>query len=156
MKCGSRQRELRKGATLIEAIMVIALLAAAAVASSVLFDGDLVSRRRVAAATNHIAETLSIARNTAITNQATVRVQRARRKGMELLLISEDAGPFRSGKAWVFELGTEIRLAGKPSQIQFAPSGTADRSLSWIVSEAGSKGEISVVPTSGQINRRLP
>ena len=136
--------------------MVIALLAAAAVASSVMFDGDFVSRRRVKAATNDLAESLIIARNTAIVNQAGVHVQRTRNRGAETLQIREDAGPFRAGKTWVFELGSDIRLVGKPTQIQFTPTGTADRSLNWTLSESGIKGEVSVLPATGQIKRQLP
>jgi Tfp pilus assembly protein FimT len=156
MRCGSIKIEHRLAVTLIEVIMVIALLAAAAVASSVMFDGDFLSRRRVKGATHDLAESLIIARNTAILNQAGVLVQRSRNQGVETLQIREDAGPFRAGKTWVFELGSDVRLAGKPAQIQFTPMGTADRSLNWTVSESGIKGEVSVEPASGQIKRQLP
>jgi Tfp pilus assembly protein FimT len=146
----------RIGVTLIETLMVISLLAAAAVASSILLDGEWVARRGVTAVTNDVANSLITARNTAITNQATVRVQRSRRSGVEQLLITEDAGPFRSNKSWIVELGDNARIRGVPREIQFTPTGTANRSLTWSIRQSRSSGEVSVAPASGQVIRRLP
>ena len=74
---------------------------------SILLDGEWVARRGVTAVTNDVANSLITARNTAITNQAMVRVQRLRRSGVEQLLITEDAGPFRSNQSWIVELGDD-------------------------------------------------
>ena len=146
----------RCGVTLIETIMVVALLAAAAVTSSVLLDGEWVARRSVTVVTNDVANSLITARNTAITNQAIVRVRRQRSRGSEQLLITEDAGPFRDNHRWVVELGNDVRLQGSPNEIQFSPTGTANRSLTWSIRQSRSSGEVSVAPASGQVNRRLP
>ena len=136
--------------------MVIALLAAAAVASAMLLDGEWVARRSVTAVTNDVANSLITAQNTAITNQATVRVRRVRSNGMEQLLITEDAGPFRTSKSWVVELGRDARLSGAPLEIRFTPTGTANRTLAWTITQSRSSGQVGVAPASGQVNRRLP
>lgn len=156
MAMNGTPRIRRNGVTLIETLMVIALLAAAAVASSILLDGEWVARRGVTAVTNDVANSLISARNTAIANQATVRVRRLRRGGVEQLLITEDAGPFRTNKSWTVELGDDVRLRGVPREIQFTPTGTANRNLTWSISQSRSSGEVSVAPASGQVNRRLP
>ncbi len=121
------KQQPRIGVTLIETIMVIALLATAAVTGVILFDGEWVARRSVTSVTNDVANSLVTAHNTAITNQATVRVRRARQSGTEQLLFTEDAGPFRTSKSWIVELGPETRLSGSPTEIRFSPTGTADR-----------------------------
>jgi hypothetical protein len=146
----------RHGVSLIETIMVIALLAAAVVTSSIMFDREWVARRGVTSVTNDVANSLITARNTAITNQATVRVRRARSSGMEQLLFTEDAGPFRPSKNWIVQLGSDVRLRGSPVEIQFTPTGTANRGLTWTISRSRSSGEVSVAPASGQVSRRLP
>ncbi|MGI9474560.1 MAG: pilus assembly FimT family protein [Rubripirellula sp.] len=146
----------RIGITLIETIMVIALLAAAAVASTVLINGGWAARRNVATTTDDVANALITARNTAITNQATVRVRRLRSGGVEQLVISENAGPYRSDKNWVIELGSDIRLRGTPRELEFMPVGTANRNLAWTVTQADSKGQVTVEPASGQVIRTLP
>ena len=153
---GTSHHRQRAGVTLIETIMVVTLLAAAAVTSSILLDGQWVARRSVTAVTNDIANSLITARSTAITNQATVRVRRLRRGGVEQLLISEDAGPFRPGKSWVIELGSDVRLRGGPRVIRFSPTGTANRSLTWSIRQSRSSGQVSVAAASGQVSRRLP
>jgi len=152
----TRKNQTRSGVTLIETIMVIALLAAAAVTSSFFLDGEWVARRGVTAATNDVANSLITARNTAIINQATVRVRRDRRRGNERLLITEDAGPFRTSKSWIVELGNQVRLRGRPAEIQFTPTGTANSNLTWNITQSQTSGRVRVAPASGQVNRRLP
>jgi Tfp pilus assembly protein FimT len=147
---------MRPGVSLIETIMVIALLAAAAVASSILMDGQWIARRTVTSTTNEVANSLILARNTAITNQAIVRVRRSRSRGVERLLFTEDAGPFRTTKTWVVDLGSEVRLRGTPAEIRFMPTGTANRGLSWTITQSRSSGQVAVAPASGQVSRRLP
>lgn len=155
MNCQFHTAE-RPGVTLIETILVIALLAAAAVASSFLLDREWVPRRNVTAVTNDTANTLVTARNTAITNQTIVRVRRDRSRGTERLVITEDAGPYRQSKSWMVELGTDVRLRGNPAEIRFSPTGTAHRAASWSITQSRSRGEVNVAPASGQISRRLP
>ena len=156
MAMNATPKTRRIGVTMIETIMVIALLAAAAVASSILLDGEWVARRAVTAVTNDVANSFITARNSAITNQATVRVRRLRQRGVEQLMITEDAGPFRNNKSWIVDLGDDVRLGGSPTEIQFTPTGTANRSLTWSIRQSRSSGEASVAPASGQVNRRLP
>ncbi len=146
----------RRGVTLIEAIMVITLLAAAAATSSILFDGQWVAARSVTAVTNDVANTLITARNTAITNQATVRVRRQRQSGIETLLVTQDPGPFRTGNSWTVELDGSVRLGGGPREIQFSPTGTANRNLAWTITQSRTAGQVNVAPASGQVTRRLP
>jgi len=136
--------------------MVITVLAIAAVTSLIMLDGDWNSRRSATAATNDVANSMTTARNTAITNQATVAVRRMVSGGVEHLLITEYAGPFRDSKSWVVELGRDVEVRGNPAEIQFSPTGTADRRLEWTVTAAGSVGTVTVAPASGQVQRKLP
>ena len=152
----SPRPHFRSGVTLIETIMVIALLAAAAVASTVMFRGGWVAQRNVTTATDDVANTLITARNTAITNQTIVRVRRLRVGGQERLVINENAGPFRPEKNWVVELGSDVRLRGIPRELEFTPVGTANRNLEWTISQASSTGQVTVSPASGQVIRKLP
>ena len=147
---------LRRGITLIETIMVISVLAVAAVTSVVMFDGNWHSRRVATSATNDVANSLTTARNTAITNQATVAVRRMASGGIEHLLITEYAGPFRGSKSWVVELGQDIKVRGGPAEIQFSATGTANDRLQWTIENDGVIGVVSVAPASGQIQRQLP
>jgi prepilin-type N-terminal cleavage/methylation domain-containing protein len=150
------KNQQRRGVTLIETIMVITLLAAAAATGSILFDGQWVASRGVTAVTNDVANTLITARNTAITNQATVRVRRQRRSGIERLLVTQDPGPMRDGNSWTVELGREPRLRGGPREIRFTPTGTANRNLAWTITQSRTSGRVNVAPASGQVTRRLP
>lgn len=147
---------LRNAITLIETIMVIALLAAAAVTSTIMFDADWIDRRAASAATNNVADTLIAARNTAITGQANVAVRRLRSGGRDYLLITEYAGPLRGSKSWVVELADDVRVQGLPREIQFQATGTADRALQWTVSQSRSRGRVAVAPASGRVSRRMP
>lgn len=151
-----KKQHERRGVTLIEAIMVITLLAAAAATSSILFDGQWKASRSVTVVTNDVANTLLTARNTAITSQTTVRVRRQRVRGMEQLLVTQDPGPFRSGNSWTIELGGDTRLRGGPREIRFTPTGTANRNLSWTITQSRTTGQVNVAPASGQVTRRLP
>ena len=153
---GIRPKSIRDGVTLIETVMVIIILAAAAVGSSFLLDGQWTARRGVTSVTHDVANTLRLARNTAITNQSTVRVERQRRAGAEQLVIHEDAGPFRPAKSWTVELGNDARLLGSPRRIVFSPTGTADRNLTWQITRSRTSGQVTVSPTSGRVSRTLP
>ena len=150
-------RNLRRTAvTLIETILVVVLLAASAVTGLIMFDSKWVARRSVSNATNEVANSLVAARNSAITNQATVRVRRVRRRGVQQLVITEDAGPYRQGRNRLVDMGSDVRLRGQPREIRFSPSGTANRRLAWSIRESNVTGRVRVSPTSGQINRVLP
>lgn len=144
------------GVTLIEAIMVIALLATAAATSLILMDSQWIARREVTMVTNEVADCLGTARSTAIANQATLRVRRVRVSGIEQLQITEAAGPFRAGKTWQVELGSDVRMSGTPQEIRFAPTGTANRNLEWTITSSQSAGQVTVAAANGQVARQLP
>ncbi|MFK8112668.1 MAG: Tfp pilus assembly protein FimT/FimU [Rubripirellula sp.] len=152
----SVQSARRRGVTLIETIMVIALLAAAATTSLLLMDGQWIAKREVTAVSNDTANALITARNTAITSQAIVRVRRERNSGGTQLTIIQDPGPFRSGHQWTMDLGSDAQVSGSPTEIQFTPMGTANRSLKWKIAQSRTSGEVTVSPASGQVLRRLP
>lgn len=151
-----RRHPHRQGVSLIETVMVIVLLSAAAIASSVVLDGQWVAKRGVASVTGEIAQTLSAARNSAITNQAVVRVRHVRRGGIEQLLITEDAGPFGTGRTRTIELGDDTRVRGAPREVRFNPTGNASRGARWTISQSRSMGEVNVSPSDGQITRNYP
>ena len=136
--------------------MVIVLLSAAALASSLMLDGQWVARRSVAAITGEVAQTLGAARNTAITNQATIRVRRLRRRGTEQLLVTEMAGPFSPGRTRTIDLGSDVRLRGAPTEIRFNPTGSSDRGLNWTITRSRSTGQVNVSPADGQVTKVFP
>ena len=146
----------RAGVTLIEAVLVITLLAAASATSLILMDNQWLARRHVITTANEVADTLVTARNTAITNQATLTVRRVRSGGLEQLLITEQPGPYRSGNTWQVDLGEDVRLRGAPVQIRFNPTGSANRSLTWTITSSQSNAQVTVSPASGQVLRHLP
>ena len=150
------QRRLRSGVTLIEAIMVITLLAAAGTISLYRFDRQWMARRNVTAVTNDVANSLITARNTAISSQSTVRVRRARVRGVEQLRITEEPGPLRNGRSWTFDLGNNARVSGRPREIRFRPDGSSNRRLAWRVRRSRTRGQVQVAPGNGQITRVLP
>ncbi|TWU34929.1 hypothetical protein Poly41_40730 [Novipirellula artificiosorum] len=147
---------LRRGVTLLEAVMVIVLLSAAAVASSFVMDRNWSARRHVDAITKHVAATLNMARRTAVMNQADVIVTRDRDSSGDVLVITEMAGPFRDEQKRLIPLGSETRIAGSPTDIRFSPMATADRALRWTVSQSTTSGQIMVEPTTGLVTTRLP
>lgn len=150
------QSSHRTGVTLIETIMVIVLLAAAATTSLVLMDGQWVARRIVTTASNDAADTLVMARNTAMTSQSTIRVRRIRVGGTTQLQVSQDPGPYGPGKQWNIDLGSDARISGSPTEIRFDPTGSANRGLEWTISQSQTSGGVTVSPASGQVLRRLP
>ncbi len=149
-------RSTRRGVSLIEAVMVIVLLSAAAVTSSVMLDGQWVAKRSVTGVTDEIAQTLNAARNTAITNQAIIRVRRIRSGGIEQLVITEEAGPFGPGNLRTVELGSDVRVRGTPRQVRFNPTGTANRGTTWTIRKSRSSGAVNVSPSDGQVTRTYP
>ena len=147
---------MRTGVTLIETILVLTLLAAASATGLILFDGQWSTRRNVTSATCDVANSLMTARNTAVNSQAVVRVRRDNRNGTAKLLITEQTGPYRDGRSWTFDLGSDVRLRGRPSEFQFRPDGTANRNVSWTVARSGVSGQIEVAPVTGIITRTKP
>jgi Tfp pilus assembly protein FimT len=147
---------MRTGVTLIETILVLTLLAAASATGLILFDGKWSATRHVSSATSDVANSLMTARNTAVNSQAIVRVRRDNRNGTAKLLITEQSGPYRDGRSWTFDLGTQVRLRGRPVEFQFRPDGTANRNVSWIVAQSGVRGQVDVAPVTGIVTRTQP
>ena len=146
----------RSAVTLIETVLVITLLAAAAMSAAVMFDQRWVARRSVASATNDIANSLILARNTAVANRAPVTVRPLRRNGLALLNIEAAAGPLRDAKLWTVSLGSEIRISGSPQSIRFSPVGSTDRGLRWTVQQTQVSGVVTVAARDGNVERTLP
>ncbi|WP_144057612.1 pilus assembly FimT family protein [Novipirellula maiorica] len=148
-------QSIRTGVTLIEAVMVVVLLSASAIASSFVLRPRWSSERSVTGITHHVADTLMLARNTSITNQADVRVERIRKDGQAMLKISEDAGPIRGGRVSFIELGSQVTVKGSPTAIRFSPLGTVNRSLRWTMIQGDVVGEVRVSPTTGNVQRQV-
>ena len=149
-------REVRRGVTLMEAILVILILSGAAVASSFVLDGNWVANREVKDLTIEVAQTIDTARNAAIANRSNVRIRRTRINGSEQLEIVEAAGPFRGEQRRTVSLGENIRLRVRPSEIDFRADGTAARAAAWTVTQGRVSGQIVVTPTTGRVAVRLP
>lgn len=146
----------RNGVTLIEAVMVVVLLSASAVASSFVLRPRWSTQRSVTGVIHHVAEALTMARNTSITNQAGIRVERIRKDGQAMLQITEVAGPIRDERVTWFELGPEVTVEGSPSEILFSPLGTANRDLRWRIIQGGVSGDVRVSPTTGKVQFQVP
>ena len=136
--------------------MVFATLAATTMVSCTIIRNGSTSHNQVTTATNHIAEALITARNTAITNQAIVRVERRTFEGKEQLFVKENGGPNRAEKNWLIELGSRVSVEGSPQELEFMPTGSASQSLTWTIKQTGSEGLVTVASASGQIIRKLP
>ena len=146
----------RTGITLFEVIIVIGLLATSAATMLVMFDKNWTNRRLVMSVTNDLANSLQTARNTAISNRASVTVQRNQTGGAEKLLITEDAGPFRDSKNWTIEISDTVDLRGNPTEIEFSSTGRASRKVKWRVKYGGLTGIVTVTPLRGEVTRKLP
>ncbi len=144
------------GVTLIETIMVIVLLSAAAIVGTIFLDDQWVARRSTSAATGEVEQTLRAARNTAITNQTIVQVRRQRTGGVERLVVTKQAGPFGPERIHTIDLGSDVRLTGTPRAIRFQPTGSADRILEWHINRSSTRGTVNVTPTDGQVSKQLP
>lgn len=156
IRTGRPNRHTRYGVTLIETILVIALLAAAGVSGLVLFDNQWTARQGAKQVTIDVAGALKSARNTSINSQAAVRVTRNVKDGRQRLVIVQETGPYRNGSSREIDLGAKARISGSPTTIQFAPDGTAHRGLSWKIAQQSVAGKVTVAPVSGQVTRTLP
>ena len=146
----------RYGATLIEAIMVILLLSAAAASSMVYFDGSFGARGEVSTSIHQVADTLQLARNTAVLNQTKVSVRQVRGRTNQQLEITQAAGPIRDERTWLVDLSAEVAVSGSPTQITFTPMGQADQRLGWKVTQGDAGGSVEVSPVAGTITRSTP
>ncbi|MDA8746350.1 hypothetical protein N9N28_17140 [Rubripirellula amarantea] len=151
-----RYRSTRLGVTLVEAIMVIMLLSAAAASSMIYFDGSFVSRGEVSSSTHQVADTLQLAHNTAVLNQTKVSVRQVRGRSNQQLLITQAAGPIRDERTWLVDLPVDVKVSGSPTEITFTPLGQADQRLGWTISQGDSQGAVSVSPVAGTITRKTP
>ncbi len=146
----------RLGVTLVETIMVVTLLAAAAIAGGFMLDGQWLSRRSATDVTIEVSEALRTARNTAMMNQTVVSVRHDQIRGREILSIIEQAGPMRMGKRWEIDLGDKPAISGAPTEIFFKPIGSADRALEWKIVDGSTAGLVLVTPVDGNVTHKLP
>jgi Tfp pilus assembly protein FimT len=146
----------RPGVTLIEAVLVVVLLGAAAVGASFVIDSGWIASRTIHDLTHDTASTLRAARNTAITNHSDVHVRQTRQNGIDQLEIIELAGPFRAERRRRIPLSNEVRLTGRPAEIRFSADGSADRAASWYLEQGRVRSQIDVAPVTGQVVVRQP
>lgn len=146
----------RRGATLLEAVMIVLVLAAGASATLMTLDGDMPSRRQVRAETIAVSRLLNNARSTAMESRCTVRVEQRQRNGQTELTITREAGPLLPRQVWTAALAEGVQLRGHPQEIQFRADGSANRALSWDVTTGRSSGIVTVSPITGQSQHTVP
>ena len=152
----SNATSLPKGVTLIEVVLVVMILGAAAVATSFKTDSQWTDRRESRSATYDVSRIVSLARNTAIEKQTTVRVSYSGRLGSTQIDIVEDPGPLTAGRKWSTQLSDQVIVQGTPSSIQFQPDGSANSATKWSVTTNSVQGEITVSPVGGMIQTKAP
>ncbi len=151
---GTRQH--RRGVTLLEAILVVLILGAAAVATSFTLNGSSAGRRESRNSTLDVSRMLTQARNTAMQQRTTVRVSYSTVLGINQISVVEDPGPITAGRTWSTMLSPNVKVAGKPNEIQFKADGSANSSLSWSIAADQSVGQIAVAPVGGVIEHQVP
>lgn len=158
LRCAHRSNATssRKGVTLIEVVLVVMILGAAAVATSFKTDNQWMDRRESRSATYDVSRLVSLARNTAIEKQTTVLISYSGRLGSTQINIVEDPGPLTAGRKWSTQLSNQVSVQGSPSSIQFRPDGSANSALKWGVVTNGVQGEITVSPVGGTIQTKAP
>lgn len=147
---------LPRGVTLIEVVLVVMILGAAAVATSFKTDSQWTDRRESRSATFDVSRLVSLARNTAIEKQTTVNVSYSGRLGSTQIDIVEDPGPLTDGRKWSTQLSSQVAVQGSPRSIQFQPDGSANSTLKWGVVTNSVQGEITVSPVGGTIQTKAP
>ncbi len=152
----SRMVVRRMGVTLIEVVLVVMILGAAALATSFSMRSDWSNRRAAKASTIDVSQLLKIARNTAIEKRTTVHVAYSGKTGAMQVDIVEDAGPLTPGRTWSAPLASEVEIKGKPNPIDFLADGSANSSLQWQVVSDGVQGEVSVTPVGGAVQYKVP
>lgn len=146
----------RCGVTLIEVVLVVLILGGAAVATSFKMDNQWTDRRDSRASTYDLSRLITLARNTAIEKQTTVRVSYSGSAGANQITIDEAPGPLTPGRQWSTQLSNRVSVQGRPSSIQFLADGSANSSLQWNVACNGVAGEIRVSPVGGAIQTKAP
>ena len=152
----SNATSLPKGVTLIEVVLVVMILGAAAVATSFKTDSQWMDRRESRSATYDVSRLVSLARNTAIEKQTTVHVSYSGRLGSTQIDVVEDPGPLTDGRKWSTQLSNQVIVQGRPSSIQFQPDGSANSAANWSVTTNSVQGEITVSPVGGTIQTKAP
>jgi prepilin-type N-terminal cleavage/methylation domain-containing protein len=146
----------RNGVTLIEVVLVVMILASAAVATSFKIDSQWMARRESRASTYDVSRLISLARNTAIEKQTSVRVSYVGRLGSTQINIVENPGPLTAGRSWSAPISSLASLQGVPSSFQFQADGSANSAVQWNVASNGVQGEITVSPVGGTIQTKAP
>ncbi|MEM9825659.1 MAG: prepilin-type N-terminal cleavage/methylation domain-containing protein [Planctomycetota bacterium] len=137
--CASRNPSAsRRGVTLIEVILVITVLAAAATIGAVRVSGDFGGQREVDGCTNLLLQSARFARSAAIRNQATVVLSTQRVDGEDALVILENAGPLGPGREMRIPLSSRVRV--NPRSAEFRMNGSARNQVEWTISASPSSG----------------
>ncbi len=146
----------RLGVTLIEVVLAIMIIGAAALATSFAFDAQWTSRRQARASTIDVSRLLSLAHNTAMEKRTTVHVSYSGKVGAGRIDIVEEPGPLTPGRKWSAPLSPSVSVQGQPNPINFLADGSADSALTWQVAAEGVQGEVYVSPIGGAVQHKVP
>jgi len=142
----------RRGASLLEVILMMTILAIAATSGMFIAQGWS-GRRQADETARTIEDTLNAAREIAVRNRTSVAVTCERINGRWQLELVENAGPLRRASAvsQKIDLGSQISFARTKSTILFAADSSVSGALSWLPKSAGEAITITVDPKTGSI-----
>jgi prepilin-type N-terminal cleavage/methylation domain-containing protein len=142
----------RKGFTLIEVMLVVAVLATSTIGLLMLAPSNALGSMQASSASRKLVAALRLCRSTAVANQADVRLRflGSNRRPTGYVLES------RVGPNFVPLTPTETLpdlavVSSNANSIAFAPTGAADVSLVIILGTSRQRHQVSVVSGSGQI-----
>lgn len=135
----------RRGVTLIEALLVVLILSAVAVAGSFSINTQFKPKQLVELDRQHVRQTLRQVQNTAIANRVDVDVVIDTRDNA--LRIASAAGPVGPAVSQTIELDLQSRMRASTSRITFRPDGSVNRDLQLRFEQDRSNSEINISVT---------
>lgn len=145
----------RRGITLVETLLLVAVIAAAATVGLFAIPNRLGQERSINSDVSVIAETLRNASSQAIVGRSMIRVTPEQADGRWRLRWEEADGPVRPARVLTIDLSPESRLRNTQS-VELLPDGSANRAIRWMVrssraNAAGMVGEVTLNPVMAQV-----
>ncbi len=139
----------RDGMSLIEVTMILIVISGVALIGMTQLDGQWYARRNVRGDAEQLRQALRTIRNTAIEQQADVRVTMDTRN--DQWQIDQAAGPMGPAKQWTIALQSTASLRPTRNNVTFYPTGSADRDVQLRLSDGTVTDEVRITAVSGTI-----
>ncbi|QDV61780.1 hypothetical protein Mal65_09070 [Crateriforma conspicua] len=139
----------RVGMSLIEVTMILIVISGVALIGMTQLDGQWYARRNVRGDAEQLRQALRTIRNTAIEQQADVRVTIDTRN--DQWQIDQAAGPMGPAKQWTIALQSTASLRPTRNNVTFYPTGSADRDVQLRLSDGTVTDEVRITAVSGTI-----